>query len=124
MEAASVLEAGISVNRKIISISSKRQITIPQKFFNMLGFGNEAECVLRGNELVVRPVKMNDGEEFAEQILTDLINEGLSGEELLTAFKNRRAQIRPAVEEMLADAKKAAEGKKKYSTYDEVFGEE
>ena len=32
------------MDRKIVSISSKRQITIPQKFFNLLGFGNEAEC--------------------------------------------------------------------------------
>ena len=37
------------MNRKILSISSKRQITIPQKFYQTLGFGDEAECVMRGN---------------------------------------------------------------------------
>ncbi len=41
------------MNRKILSISSKRQITIPQKFYQTLGFGDEAECVMRGNELVI-----------------------------------------------------------------------
>lgn len=29
--------------RKIISVSTKRQVTIPQKFFDLLGFQNEAE---------------------------------------------------------------------------------
>ena len=57
------------MNRKILSISSKRQITIPQKFYQTLGFGDEAECVMRGNELVIRPIKTVDGGEFAEQIL-------------------------------------------------------
>ena len=62
---------------KKVSISSKRQITIPQKFFSLLGFGGEAECTVRGNELIIRPVKQTSGGEFAEQILAELISEGL-----------------------------------------------
>ena len=53
----------------------------------MLGFDAEAECMVRGNELVIRPVKTNAGGEFAEQILTDLIAQGYSGNELLEHFK-------------------------------------
>ncbi len=110
-------------DKKIVSISSKRQITIPLKYFSLLGFTDEAECVLRGNELVLRPVKLSGGE-FAENILEDLIKEGLSGDELLNAFKERQAKIRPAVESMLSDAKKVAEDELKYSTYDDIFGTE
>lgn len=112
------------MNRKILSISSKRQITIPQKFYQTLGFGDEAECVMRGNELVIRPIKTVDGGEFAEQILADLIKEGWSGEELLSEFKKRQAQIRPAVEAMLANAEDIANGKAEYETYEDVFGTE
>lgn len=111
-------------NRKIISISSKRQVTIPQKFFSMLGFSDSAECIVRGNELVLRPTQKSTGGEFAEQILADLIAQGLSGEELLVRFKEKQAQIRPAVEAMIAQAEKAAEGKGEYYTYDDVFGTE
>ena len=32
-----------TLERKIISISSKRQVTIPQKYFDLLGFDDEAE---------------------------------------------------------------------------------
>lgn len=112
------------MNRKILSISSKRQITIPQKFYQTLGFGDEAECVMRGNELVIRPIKTVDGGEFAEQILADLIKEGWSGEELLSEFKKRQAQIRSAVEAMLANAEDIANGKAEYETYEDVFGTE
>ncbi len=55
--------------KKIVSISSKRQITIPLKFFSMLGFDDEAECVGRGNELVIRPIRSRAGGELEEQIL-------------------------------------------------------
>ena len=83
-----VLERGSrKVDRKVLSISSKRQITIPQKFYQTLGFGNEAECIVHGNELIIRPVKTVSGGEFAEQILAELIDEGLSGEALLSKFK-------------------------------------
>ena len=112
------------VDRKLLSISSKRQITIPQKFYKTLGFGGEAECMIRGNELVIRPVKMDGGGEFAEQILADLISEGVSRDDLLNEFKKRQSQVRPAVKKMLAEAEKAAEGSGESMTYDDVFGME
>ena len=120
-----VLERGnMKMNRKVLSISSKRQITIPQKFYQLLGFGDEAECVVRGDELIIRPIKTAAGGEFSEQILADLIKEGLSGEELLAEFRKRQAQIRPAAETMLAKAEDIATGKAEYATYEEVFGTE
>ncbi|MBR3948121.1 MAG: AbrB/MazE/SpoVT family DNA-binding domain-containing protein [Clostridia bacterium] len=115
---------GNTMYNKKLSISSKRQITIPQKFFTMLGFDNEAECFVRGNELVIRPVKSQTGGEFAEQILTDLIAEGLSGEKLLNEFKKAQKKVRPAVEAMLLEAEKAAVGETEAFSYEDVFGVE
>ena len=112
------------MNRKVLSISSKRQITIPQRFYKSLGFDDEAECIVRGDELVIRPIKTVDGGEFAEQILAELIREGLSGEELLSEFKKRQAQVRPAAEAMLAKADDIAAGRAEYATYEDIFGTE
>ena len=117
------VKGGPAVEKKIVSISSKRQITIPQKFFAMLGFTDEAECIVRGNELVVRPARQNAGGEFAEQILADLIAQGLSGNELLAQFKAKQAKVRPAVEAKIAEAEEAAHGNGEYSTYDDIFGD-
>lgn len=110
--------------RKIVSISSKRQITIPQKFFKEIGFEDEAECVLRDGELVLRPAKTVAGGDFAEQILAELIKEGYSGQKLLDEFKERQARVRPAVEQLLEQARQAADGKGEYETYEDVFGAE
>lgn len=112
------------LDKKTISITGKRQITIPQKFYETLGFGKEAECVLRDGEIVIRPVRSQEGEMFSEQILADLIAQGYSGEELLEAFRETRAQIRPAVEAMLEEAERAAAQPEKYATYSDVFGVE
>ena len=116
---------GIPVSeKKRVRISSKRQITIPQKYFSMLGFEDTAECVVRGNELVIRPVRVSSGGEFSEQILAGLIKEGFSGNELLEKFRERQAKVRPAVEAMIAEAEKAANGETEYSTYEDIFGTE
>jgi len=109
---------------KKVSISAKRQITIPQKFFAMLGFDTEAECMVRGNELVIRPVKTNAGGEFAEQVLADLISQGYSGTELLDRFKKAQKEVRPAVEAMMMEAGRVAASESEYVSYRDVFGGE
>lgn len=118
------MKGSVPMEIKKVSISAKRQITIPQKFFCMLGFDTEAECMVRGNELILRPAKTNAGGEFAEQILADLIAEGYSGNDLLERFKKAQKAVRPAVEAMLAEAERAASSESEYATYDEVFGGE
>ena len=117
---ASIMKGNSPVEIKKVSISAKRQVTIPQKFFKMIGFGHEAECIVRGNELVLRPLK-EGGSEFSEQILEELIREGFSGEELLHKFKERQRMVRPAVESLISEAEKAAHGETKSFSYDEVF---
>ena len=118
---AAMTKGDVSMDMKRVSISAKRQITIPQKFFTMLGFDTEAECIVRGNELVLRPVKANSGGEFAEQILADLIAQGYSGKELLDRFKEEQKKIRPAVEKMLVEAQRAAASESEYFSYEDVF---
>lgn len=121
---AAVRKGSVAMEMKKVSISAKRQITIPQKFFNMLGFGTEAECIVRGNELVIRPVKSNTSGEFAEQILADLIGQGYSGNELLEHFKQAQGQVRLSVEAMIGEAEKAAVSESEYESYEDVFGGE
>ena len=118
------VKGGNPMNRKTIRISEKRQLTIPQKFFEALGFSTEAECILRGNEIVLRPVREQGGGEFAEQILADLIAQVFSGDQLLTEFKKMQKKVRPAVEAMLTQAEQAARGESESSSYEDVFGTE
>lgn len=119
-----MMKGSVPMEMKKVSISAKRQITIPQKFFTMLGFDTEAECLIRGNELIIRPVKTNTGGEFAEQILEDLIGQGYSGNELLQHFKQAQSQVRPAVDAMIGEAERVAASESKYDTYEDVFGGE
>lgn len=112
------------VERKPLSISSKRQITIPQKFYDMLGFGSEAECYIRGDELVIRPRRDVSGGELDEQILADLISQGYSGTELLSKFKEARSKVPEAVQAMIKTAIDAAHGIGEFYTMEEVFGED
>lgn len=107
--------------QKKVTISSKRQFTIPQKFFTELGFGREAVCTLGNGMLIIEPARSENGGEFAEQILSDLIAEGYSGQELLSEFRSRQSQVRPAIEKMLKAAKDAVNGSGEYYSYDDIF---
>lgn len=112
------------VERKIISISAKRQLTIPQKYFEALGFDNEAECILHDDGLLIRPLHIINGGEFSEQILSDLISQGYEGQELLEKFKQYSMSIRPAVEKLLEETDEFARSGKGRIPIDELFGTE
>lgn len=111
--------SNLLTERKIISISTKRQITIPQKFFDLLGFQNEAECILKDDGIFIRPVRIG-GSDFAENILEDLIVQGYSGKELLKKFKEQSKKIRPAVVQLIAEADEIAK-RGKATSLDELF---
>ncbi|MHB8277168.1 MAG: AbrB/MazE/SpoVT family DNA-binding domain-containing protein [Candidatus Humimicrobiaceae bacterium] len=118
------VQTGVSpMLKKRISVSRKRQITIPIDFFNSVGIDKEVDCYVQNNAIVIRPVREGCGE-FDEQILADLILQGLSGQDLLAKFKDRRKQIRPAVESLLDEVCLASDGKAPFSTYEEVFDTE
>ena len=111
----------LRTHSKRVLISSKIQITIPQKYYVDLGFDREAICTVEDGKLVLIPVdNVSDGE-FSEQILEELIAEGFSGESLLKEFKKRRSEVRPAVEKMLKQAKDVAVDKADYVTYKDIF---
>ena len=110
--------------KKRISISSKRQITIPQKVFDILGFESQAECIVRDNELVIRPVKEQGYEDFSDLILSDLVKRGLSGDELLSEFRKEQVKMRGAISAIKKEATNVALGKEKGMTLEEVFGKD
>jgi bifunctional DNA-binding transcriptional regulator/antitoxin component of YhaV-PrlF toxin-antitoxin module len=97
--------SAVDVRKKRISVSKKRQITIPADFFKKLNISGELECIMPSNStmLIIRPVPKDT--EFAEEILADLLRQGYKDQELLEQFKKTRAQIRPAVEKMLEEAR-------------------
>ena len=109
--------------REIVNISTKRQFTIPQEYFILLGFNNEAECFLRDGGLFIRPLHCNIyGSEFAEQILADLIAQGYEGQALLERFKENSRAIRPAVREIINAADDFAKSGEGHVPIDKLFG--
>ena len=118
-----IITGDIPLVKKRISVSQKRQITIPIDFFNAVGVENEVDCYVHNSAIVIRPVR-DGGGEFDEEILADLISQGLHGDELLIKFKEVRRKMRPAVKSLLNEAALAASGKAPYFTYNEIFDSE
>lgn len=87
---------------KIIKVSNKRQITIPQKSYEKLNIEHEVECIITNSEIIIRPTYRET--EFAEEILKDLIDNGFEGSQLLDEFKKTRSKVKPAVQRMIKEA--------------------
>lgn len=108
------------MHRKIISVSRKRQITIPLKFYNELQLENQVECTVQNGALVIRPIHHRNNE-FSVEILKDLVSRGYSGEELVRRFEKESKSIRQAIGVMLEEAEQIASGKKPAATFEDVF---
>jgi bifunctional DNA-binding transcriptional regulator/antitoxin component of YhaV-PrlF toxin-antitoxin module len=117
-----VAERG-NMERKIISVSPKRQITIPLKLYKRLNLGNEVECYVENGALVIRPVPSDTGE-FSLEILKDLVDQGYSGDELVRKFAEQSDNLKKAIGRMLDEADEIASGKRKGASVSDVFGKE
>ncbi|MDD2585178.1 MAG: AbrB/MazE/SpoVT family DNA-binding domain-containing protein [Syntrophomonadaceae bacterium] len=111
------------MNSKIISVSKKRQITIPLKFYKHLGLESEVECSLEDGAIVIRPLHRDAGE-FSVEILKDLVSQGYSGDELVKHFETQSKNIKNAVSSMLEEADEIVAGEKSAANFDDIFGSE
>jgi bifunctional DNA-binding transcriptional regulator/antitoxin component of YhaV-PrlF toxin-antitoxin module len=113
------------MEKRRIKISSKRQITIPAKYFEALGLEKEINCIYSNDMLILTPVKRDDAA-FAEEILADLIEQGYSGERLLEEFKMINRKVRPAVEKLIEEADKIAKNASEnyVDPTDDIFDDE
>lgn len=119
---AIVLECD-KMERKIINITGKRQITIPISFYEKIGFEKEVECYVSDNALILKPLR-TDGADFSMEILRDLIKEGYEGEELLFKFEEESKKMKKAIKDAINEAKDITKGNKKGESIETVFGEE
>ena len=113
----------ISIDKKIINVTSKRQVTIPLKFYEKLNFGKEVECFLTNGAIVIRPLVNND-DNFTMEILKDLVSQGYNGDELIAKFAEQKANIRTAVNILINEADEIATGKQSSATTKDIFGED
>jgi bifunctional DNA-binding transcriptional regulator/antitoxin component of YhaV-PrlF toxin-antitoxin module len=109
-----VMEHGV-MERKIINVTGKRQITIPLKFYERLHFGKEVECFLADGAVIIRPLSVSD-DNFTMEILKDLVAQGYSGNELIEKFAEQRGSIKKAIGTLINEADEIAVGKRKGAT--------
>jgi len=87
-----------NIVKKRINVSCERQITIPIEFYKMLDISCEVDCYVQDGSLIIEPIRPEYSREVAEEFLKTLIAQGLSGEELLSKFREMNKMIRPITE--------------------------
>ena len=108
---------------KKISVSEKRQITIPKEFFDALNIGKEIECSIANNCIIIKPVVDTSLDEFSEYILKDIINDGISNENILNEFKNRKEKLKKAAKTYNDDIDEKIKNQDELLCAEDVFDE-
>ncbi len=105
---------------KVVSITRKRQFTIPKKFFDALKMGKQARCYTEEGKLIIEPVHTDYIFEQTSQILREIVAENYSGEALIEEFELRKKKLTVPDEKVwYATAKKKMESA--YSDEDSVY---
>jgi len=103
-----------------IRVSGEGQIQIPRNFFEKLNIKDVVECFIRNDELVLRPIRETN-DDFSEEILKDLVDQGFSGHELIEEFRKRKSKIRAAVLKMIEEADELARQPADHDEVKELF---
>ncbi len=85
-------------DQKMVKITSKRQFTIPKKYYDALQIGEQARCYTDGNKLIIEPAHPDSFWDFSSDILKELVDENYSGEELLKEFEIRKRNATGALQ--------------------------
>jgi bifunctional DNA-binding transcriptional regulator/antitoxin component of YhaV-PrlF toxin-antitoxin module len=85
-----------SIGYKKITVTGKRQITIPKNFFDHLGIGTAVAAYLREGGIFLKPIR-DEKETIAEidtrEIVHQAIAEGLTGDELADEIARRVGEL-------------------------------
>ncbi|GED33702.1 AbrB/MazE/SpoVT family DNA-binding domain-containing protein [Brevibacillus centrosporus] len=105
-------EAGI-VGYKKITVTGKRQITIPKSFFDHLGFGTTVAAYLRDGGIFLEPVKedANTTIDFdTREIVREAIAEGLTGDELADEISRRIIELNKLMDRRIQEFERDMSG--------------
>lgn len=80
------------IKSKKIKVSTQRHLVIPKEFYDALNINEEVTIELHEGQLVIKPIIKID-ENFAENLLEELIAAGFSGDELVAKFKEVKQQV-------------------------------
>ena len=85
-----------------IKISSKRQITIPAKWYREAGFKEYALATFTEDGILIQPIDVDD-EDVTVDILRYLVDEGYEGDDLIAKYQ----EVKPRVISVRAKIAKA-----------------
>ncbi len=113
---------------RLVTVTSKRQFTIPVDFFKELNMSpGKVRCILENGRIIIEPINTSSFWDFSADILQELVSEGLNGEELVKEFKQRKNIVKEAFLNMVNEAKEDIEkgiGRDAEEVFNEILSDE
>ncbi len=94
-------------NYRIITITDKRQITIPKQIYDELKLkSGKVKCYVSDGKIIIEPFQSSSFWDFSSNILKDLVAEGYQGPDLIKEFDSRRQMVKESFALMVDEAVK------------------
>ena len=107
---------------EIIKVSSKRQITIPAQAFKDLSIENFVTCAWNDAEINIKLLRADD-EDLSTSLLQSLVQQGLTGNELVERFSAEKKKFKATLNDVKAEAEfELTSGQALECPIEELFG--
>lgn len=92
----------IQPHKEVVKVSPEGSVTVPKSLCEQIGLVTRAECIIRNNEIIIRPCKDHTGDSVEGYLIRELMSKGFSYDALEAEYD----RVRPR---FYAATRKAAE---------------
>ena len=112
----------IQPHKEIVKASADGSITVPKGLCEQIGVIANAECIIRNNEIIIRPFRDSTGDSIEGLLIKELMSKGFGYDELEEEYDRVRPLFYAATKRTAEICRSAFENSAELCEIDELLG--
>lgn len=112
----------IQPHKEIVKASADGSITVPKSLCEQIGVVTNAECIIRNNEIIIRPCRDGTGDSIEGLLIKELMSKGFSYDALEDEYDRVRPRFYAATKRTADKIRSAFENNEDLCGIEELLG--
>ncbi len=112
----------IQPHKEVVKAAPDGSITVPKSLCEQIGVITSAECIIRNNEIVIRPCRDSTGDSVEGLLIRELMSKGFSYNALEEEYDRVRPRFYDATKKAAERSRSAFEDKEELYRVEELTG--
>ena len=112
----------IQPHKEIVKASADGSITVPKSLCEQIGVTANAECIIRNNEIIIRPCRDSTGDSVEGLLIKELMSKGFSYDALEDEYDRIRPRFYAATRKTADRSRSAFENNEELCEIEELLG--